>query len=114
MALDPTKHADWEIAEEAESRMKTCYQLAEELGLTKEELLPHGNYIAKVNYMDVLNRLSDPPSQSGATVFLDTSAMPLAKPKSERRQTIRMLPAGRNTLWGADSKTRLSTNDSGE
>ncbi len=23
MALDPTKHADWEIAEEAESRMKT-------------------------------------------------------------------------------------------
>jgi tRNA(Arg) A34 adenosine deaminase TadA len=32
MALDPTKHADWEIAEEAESRMKTVYQLGEELG----------------------------------------------------------------------------------
>ena len=61
MALDPTKHADWEIAEEAESRMKTCYQLADELGLTKEELLPHGNYIAKVDYMKVLNRLKDKP-----------------------------------------------------
>ena len=36
LTLDPTKHADWEIAEEAESRMKTCYQLAEELGLAKE------------------------------------------------------------------------------
>ena len=33
MALDPTKHADWEIAEEAQSHMKTCYELAEELGL---------------------------------------------------------------------------------
>ena len=51
MPLDPTKHADWEIAEEAESRMKTCYQLADELGLAKDELLPHGNHIAKVDYM---------------------------------------------------------------
>ena len=32
MALDPTKHADWEIAEDAETRMKTVYQLAEQLG----------------------------------------------------------------------------------
>jgi len=38
MALDPTKHADWEIAEDAETRMKTVYQLADELGLEKEEL----------------------------------------------------------------------------
>ncbi len=50
MALDPTKHADWEIAEEAETRMKTVYQLAEELGLEKEELLPHGHYVAKVDF----------------------------------------------------------------
>ncbi len=61
MTLDPTKHADWEIAEEAESRMKTCYQLADELGLTKDELLPHGHHIAKVDYMAVLNRLKDKP-----------------------------------------------------
>jgi len=61
LTLDPTKHADWEIAEEAESRMKTCYQLADELGLTKDELLPHGHHIAKVDYMAVLNRLKDKP-----------------------------------------------------
>ncbi len=61
MALDPTKHQDWEIAEEAESRMKTCYQLAEELGITKDELLPHGHHIAKVDYQAVLERLKDKP-----------------------------------------------------
>jgi hypothetical protein len=33
MVLDPTKHADWEIAEAAEKTMKTVYQLGEELGL---------------------------------------------------------------------------------
>ena len=31
MALDPTKHADWEIAEDSETRMKKIYQLDEEL-----------------------------------------------------------------------------------
>jgi len=61
MVLDPTKHADWEIAQEAESRMKTCYQLADDLGLAKEELLPHGNYVAKVDYIKVLQRLANKP-----------------------------------------------------
>ena len=41
--------------------MKTCYQLADELGLTKDELLPHGHHIAKVDYQQVLNRLKDRP-----------------------------------------------------
>ncbi len=59
MALDPTKHADWEIAEEAETRMKKVYQIADELGLEKDELLPHGHYVGKVDYMKVLNRLGD-------------------------------------------------------
>jgi len=81
MALDPTKHADWEIAEEAESRMKTCYQLAEELGLTKDELLPHGNYVAKVDYMKVLERLKDKPDGK----FIEVTAItptPLGEGKS--------------------------------
>jgi formyltetrahydrofolate synthetase len=59
MSLDPTKHADWEIAEDAEKRMKTSQQLAEELGILKEELLPHGHYIAKVRFARVLERLKD-------------------------------------------------------
>ena len=48
MALDPTKHADWEIAQEAESRMKTVYELAEKLGLVKRGTLPHGHYVGKL------------------------------------------------------------------
>jgi formyltetrahydrofolate synthetase len=81
MALDPTKHQDWEIAEEAESRMKTCYQLAEELGLTKDELLPHGNYVAKIDYMKVLQRLEDRPDGK----FIEVTAItptPLGEGKS--------------------------------
>ena len=42
MALDHTKHADWEIAEDAETRMKTVYQLADELGLEKRNCFPMG------------------------------------------------------------------------
>ena len=81
MVLDPTKHADWEIAQEAESRMKTCYQLADALGLTKEELLPHGNYVAKVDYMKVLQRLRDRPDGK----FIEVTAItptPLGEGKS--------------------------------
>jgi methylenetetrahydrofolate dehydrogenase (NADP+)/methenyltetrahydrofolate cyclohydrolase/formyltetrahydrofolate synthetase len=61
MPLDPSTHPDWEIALEAESRMKTCYQLGEELGLTRDELLPFGHYIAKVDYLKVMERLKDAP-----------------------------------------------------
>ena len=81
MALDPTKHEDWEIAEEAESRMKTCYQLAEELGVQKEELLPHGNYVAKVDYIKVLERIKDRPDGK----FIEVTAItptPLGEGKS--------------------------------
>ncbi|MBN1773658.1 MAG: formate--tetrahydrofolate ligase [Deltaproteobacteria bacterium] len=61
MVLDPTEMADWQVAEEAEKSMKTCYQLAEELGLEKEELLPHGHYVAKVDFARVLERLKGKP-----------------------------------------------------
>ncbi|HYW78096.1 MAG TPA: formate--tetrahydrofolate ligase, partial [Thermoguttaceae bacterium] len=71
LSLDPTKHADWEIAQEAESRMKTCYQLGEELGLEKDELLPHGHHIAKVDYIKVLERLADKPDGK----FIDVTAI---------------------------------------
>jgi formyltetrahydrofolate synthetase len=57
MPLDPTKHADWEIAEAAESRMKKVYTLGEELGLRDEEVLPHGHYVAKLDFKSILNRL---------------------------------------------------------
>ncbi len=81
MALDPTKHQDWEIAEEAEGRMKRTEQLAEELGITKDELLPHGHYVAKVDYAKVLERLKDKPDGK----FIEVTAItptPLGEGKS--------------------------------
>jgi len=81
MVLDPTKHADWEIAEEAESRMKTVYELGEKLGLKKEELLPHGHYLAKLDYRKILDRLKDKPDGK----YVDVTAIsptPLGEGKS--------------------------------
>jgi len=57
--LDATKMKDWEIAEAAEPYMKPVKQLAEELGISDEELLPFGHYVAKVDYAKVLDRLKD-------------------------------------------------------
>lgn len=81
MPLDPTKYADWQIAEEAEKHMKTIYQLADELGLEKEELLPYGHYIGKVDYARVLSRLKDRPDGK----YIDVTAItptPLGEGKS--------------------------------
>lgn len=81
MPLDPTKHADWEIAEAAEKNMKTIYQIGEELGLEKEELLPYGHYIGKVDYARVLERLKNRPNAK----YIDVTAItptPLGEGKS--------------------------------
>jgi len=81
MPLDPTKHEDWEIAEEAEQHMKRIEQVAEELGVTKDELLPYGHYIAKIDYQRVLERLKDKPDGK----FIEVTAItptPLGEGKS--------------------------------
>ncbi len=81
MALDPTKLADWQIAEESEKTMKTVYQLRDELGLQEEELLPHGHYVAKVDFAKVLKRLAHKPDGK----YIDVTAItptPLGEGKS--------------------------------
>ena len=81
MALDPTKHADWEIAEDAEKKMLTIYKIGEKLGLTEEELLPQGHYIGKIDFMKVLDRLKDKPNGK----YIDVTAItptPLGEGKS--------------------------------
>ncbi len=81
MALDPTKHADWEIAQDAEKDMLTIYEIGEKLGLTKEELLPQGHYIAKIDFRAVLERLKDKPDGK----YIDVTAItptPLGEGKS--------------------------------
>jgi len=54
MKLDPTKMKDWQIAEAAEENMKSLAQLAGDLGLNNDELIPMGYQLGKVAYMKVL------------------------------------------------------------
>ena len=81
MKLDPTKMKDWQIAEAAEATMKSVTQLAEELGLEKDELLPVGRQLGKVDYMKVLSRVKNNPSAK----YIDVTAItptPLGEGKS--------------------------------
>ncbi|MHC4645975.1 MAG: formate--tetrahydrofolate ligase [Planctomycetota bacterium] len=71
MKLDPTKMKDWQIAEAAEQTMKSVGQLAEELGLRQEELLPMGRQLARVDYATVLERLKDNPTAK----YIDVTAI---------------------------------------
>jgi len=79
---DPAKGAkDYEIAEAAEKYMKPIRQIAEELGITDEELLPYGHYVAKVDFMKVLKRLGKKPDGK----YIDVTAItptPLGEGKS--------------------------------
>lgn len=79
--LDPTKMADWQIAEAAEGHMKTVYDLADELGLEKMELLPYGHYVAKLDYMSIMERLEDRPNGKYIEVTAVTPT-PLGEGKS--------------------------------
>ena len=84
MALDWKNYVespDYEIAEAAEQYMKTANQLGEELGLKTEELLPHGHYVAKVDFAKVLKRLAKEPDGK----YVDVTAItptPLGEGKS--------------------------------
>ena len=70
MALDPTKHPDWQIAQDAEKSMKTVETLAAELGLEKDELLPYGHYMGKIEQQAVLRRLGHPALAQRLTMHI--------------------------------------------
>src|SRR5512135_12703 len=61
MDLDPRQMQEGEIAEAAEEQMKPIQQLAAELGLRGDELIPYGHKLGKVDYQKVLARLQDAP-----------------------------------------------------
>ncbi len=60
MAYDATKMADWEISEAAEKNMKSIWQLQEELGLKKDEVIPYGR-IGRLDFMKIIDRFKDKP-----------------------------------------------------
>ena len=71
MKLDATKMKDWQIAEAAEANMKPVRQLAEELGLEGDELLPMGRLLGKVDYIKALGRLANKPDAK----YIDVTAI---------------------------------------
>jgi methylenetetrahydrofolate dehydrogenase (NADP+)/methenyltetrahydrofolate cyclohydrolase/formyltetrahydrofolate synthetase len=61
MAYDATKMADWQISEAAEKHMKSVWQLQDEIGLSKDEIIPYGR-IGRVNFAAIMERLQDKPN----------------------------------------------------
>lgn len=59
--LDPTRMADWQIAEAAEATMRTPGELGEAMGLLPEEINPYGRQIARVDQSAIRRRLADAP-----------------------------------------------------
>ena len=81
MTLDPTRHPDWQLAQEAESHMKPILTLAAEMGLESSEILPYGHYMGKIEQQAVLQRLADKPDG----LYIDVTAItptPLGEGKS--------------------------------
>lgn len=79
--LDPKQMADWQIAEAAAEHMKTVYQLGDELGLEREEVLPYGHHVAKLDFGCILSRLQDRPNGKYVEVTAITPT-PLGEGKS--------------------------------
>ncbi len=69
--LDPTKLQDWQIAEAAEKDMKPFLQLARELNLNDDELIPMGKQVGKVDFLKALDRLKDAPPAK----YIDVTAI---------------------------------------
>ena len=70
MYYDPTKMADWQISAAAEEKMKSIWQLQEELGLQKDEILPSG-IIGRLDFARILERTKD--KEDGK--FIDITAI---------------------------------------
>ena len=75
MTLDPTRHPDWQLAQEAESHMKPILTLAAEMGLESSEILPYGHYMGKIEQQAVLQRLADKPDG----LYIDVTAIKIGR-----------------------------------
>ena len=79
--LDPTKLADWQIAEASEANLKPLDRLASELGLAEGEWIPYGRHVAKIDFGSLLKRRVGIPQGK----FIDVTAItptPLGEGKS--------------------------------
>ena len=56
MPYDANMMSDWQISESAEAHIKSIWQLQEELGLEKDEVIPYGR-VGRLNFMKIADRL---------------------------------------------------------
>ena len=78
---DPVKQADWQIAEIAEAEMIPFETMCDKLEIPKDERIPHGHKIGRVDYMKCLERLKSKPDG----YYIDVTAItptPLGEGKS--------------------------------
>lgn len=71
---------DWQISEAAEKGMKSVWQLADEMRITKEETLPYGR-IGRIDFMKILDRFRNRPDGKYIEVTAITPT-PLGEGKS--------------------------------
>ncbi len=69
--LDPTKMADWQIAEAAEANLRSIAELSADWGLRPEEVIPMGRQLAKIDQKLLLERLS----QTSSGKYIDVTAI---------------------------------------
>ncbi|MBQ3214977.1 MAG: formate--tetrahydrofolate ligase, partial [Oscillospiraceae bacterium] len=82
MKLDPTKFADWQIAEEAEKSLPSVNYFREKLGLLEDEIIPYGK-TPKIDFIKVMNRLADKPDGK----FIEVTAV-TPTPFGEGKSTV--------------------------
>ena len=70
--LDPVKLADWEIAEAAEPFLRPIADVASDLGLLGDELIPYGRLLAKVDAAAVQQRLG---GKAPRAKYIDVTAI---------------------------------------
>ena len=78
---DPVKQKDWQIAEIAEAEMIPFDAMCDKLEIPKDERIPHGQKIGRVDYMKCLERLKSKPDGKYIEVTAITPT-PLGEGKS--------------------------------
>ncbi len=71
MPYDATKLKDWQIAELAEEKMPTPDEWRDRLGLQKDEVIPYGQRLCKLDFAKILERLKNRPDGK----YIDVTAI---------------------------------------
>ena len=73
MTLDPTKLADWQIADAAEDSLFPIAEIASKLGILPDELSSYGKFYGKIDAASILSRLDKP--DAARAKYIDVTAI---------------------------------------